>query len=110
MGSLQDVQATLEYKQLRKELQQEREQLADVQLRLRGYIFSLKFKILSLLFFIFSCLLKFSSSSTFIDLLLIIDTWSDFISLYYRGAEIEQKVPGGVEFSTDEQGQSKFEI
>ncbi|KGN45698.1 golgin candidate 4 [Cucumis sativus] len=35
MGSLQDVQATLEYKQLRKELQQEREQLADVQLRLR---------------------------------------------------------------------------
>ncbi|TYK14029.1 golgin candidate 4 isoform X1 [Cucumis melo var. makuwa] len=35
MGSLQDVQATLELKQLRKELQQEREQLADVQLRLR---------------------------------------------------------------------------
>lgn len=42
MGSLQDVQATLELKQLRKELQQEREQLADVQLRLRGYIFLLK--------------------------------------------------------------------
>ncbi|CAK9328811.1 unnamed protein product [Citrullus colocynthis] len=35
MGSLQDVQATLEMKQLRKELQQEREQLADMQLRLR---------------------------------------------------------------------------
>ncbi|XP_022959209.1 golgin candidate 3-like isoform X2 [Cucurbita moschata] len=35
IGSLQDVQTTLEMKQLRKELQQEREQLADVQLRLR---------------------------------------------------------------------------
>lgn len=42
MGSLQDVQATLEMKQLRKELQQEREQLADMQLRLRGYIFLLE--------------------------------------------------------------------
>ncbi|KAG7025979.1 Golgin candidate 4, partial [Cucurbita argyrosperma subsp. argyrosperma] len=35
IGSPQDVQATLELKQLRKELHQEREQLADMQLRLQ---------------------------------------------------------------------------
>lgn len=61
--------------------------------------------------FLFDMCLFIAISSTFIDsLLLIIDI--DLIlspSLSYRGAKIEEKVPGRVELFADEQGQSKFE-